>query len=464
MKFSRLLYLTPGLLTVWQRQDGHWQQECSFAASAPEEFSAWLLARKQERLHLLVDLPGEKYYQEPMPSLGRQDRRDLMARKLARHFPPGVPTLSHSIRPPGESDEQLLLGGIDEATELAPWLERLEQAGTCLSGMHTPALLTPAVLARLGHTLEIRLVISCHADHLRSSAVSGPHCLLTRRLPLFPPEDADKAIGAESARLRQQLIAQDFLTPEQELPVTVIGPIGLHERFTTRAPIASHLSYTFIPLSGKTDDTSAESIFFEALAETPPPQQFASRQQLRHERRARHGRYMLVTAIALFGMAIPTAAWLHHQANLHDQESQQLHEQRTSLELAKRKLLDSLPGNTPEVENRLRIARRHAELLTQRALPRDCYQAISNALSKLPEIELTALNWRHENHLEIVDIEGRLASASNRFDELIATLRTARGSTIEVRQPPEVSGSLTGNSSPATGRPFVLRLVRQAGS
>jgi hypothetical protein len=88
----------------------------------------------------------EDYHRDTIPYLGRNDRRQLLARKLGQRYRDTSLTLSLSLGyEEGERrNENVLYASFSNTQQFQPWLAALAQKAVRLVGVYSTALLAPA--------------------------------------------------------------------------------------------------------------------------------------------------------------------------------------------------------------------------------------------------------------------------------------------------------------------------------
>ncbi len=223
-----LLRLDSNGLDAWHLHGRTLDRSAEFGVGAEHEFAAWLARQPaRQRYRLLVDLAEEGFEVEDIPRVRGADRRALLARRLAHHFPePGLAAAASLGKLPAAPHlERVLLHGLTRPGLLAPWLAALDDAATRLDAVIPAAtllgLLAPPALRERGNFLLVSFGrngtrLSHFEDgRLRfSRLVAGPAAL----------EGADEAAWpAEVVRTRSYLAAQTGRTADAELPVVVLA-------------------------------------------------------------------------------------------------------------------------------------------------------------------------------------------------------------------------------------------------
>ncbi len=183
---SCLLRLDSNGLDAWNMHGRTLARSAEFGAGGDRDFAAWLARQPaRQRYRLLVDLAEEGFEIEDIPRVRGADRRALLARRLAHHFPdPSLATASSLGRAPASPHlERVLLHGLTRPGLLAPWLAALCSAAARLEAVIPAAALlgwlAPPALRERGSFLLVNFGRSgtrlSHFDcaRLRFSRLAG---------------------------------------------------------------------------------------------------------------------------------------------------------------------------------------------------------------------------------------------------------------------------------------------------
>ncbi len=140
----------------------------------PAALVAALAAAGSPPVALLVDVLDEEHQRTTLPRVGRLDRGPLLARRLARAFPRTTLRTAQVLPGPATGDQELVLSGLTRPEPVQALLAALESARIPVAGVYSPALLTPALLRRLGITAGAVLLVTRQSDDsLRHTLVRG---------------------------------------------------------------------------------------------------------------------------------------------------------------------------------------------------------------------------------------------------------------------------------------------------
>ena len=126
------------------------------------EFARYLERFPDDVTHVVADVVEEEFREETVPHVLAWERRALLRTRAARAFP-GARYL-HAARlgrePDGRRDDRVRFSAITRPETLALWLAPMEERGVPLAGIHSPAMLTAAMLKAAGAVGEHVLVVS----------------------------------------------------------------------------------------------------------------------------------------------------------------------------------------------------------------------------------------------------------------------------------------------------------------
>jgi hypothetical protein len=121
-------------IEAWHSARNGIERAAAFSAADPEaatRLRGWL-ANTRSRCIPVADLADERHLIERLPRVSRADRRLLIDRRLAQHFP-DTPITHAGPQPSAPEDgllEPMLLAALTRPAHLAPWLEILGEAGS----------------------------------------------------------------------------------------------------------------------------------------------------------------------------------------------------------------------------------------------------------------------------------------------------------------------------------------------
>ena len=376
------------------------------------EFARYLERCPDDVTHVVADVVEEEFREETVPRVLPWERRALLRTRAARTFP-GAHYV-HSTRlgrePGGRRDDRVLLSAITRPETLAPWLAPMAERGTPLAGIHSPAMLTAAMLKAIGAVGEHVLVVSMQSGGgLRQTCCRGG-TLRFSRLAAVPEPAAgghQSHVLAEIERTRRYLGTLRPDPSDGRLDVHVLShgePLEALRRELARdaggdgrprcdlvdlAAVARRLG-----MRRWGGEASADRLFVHLLASRPVRNHYATPGQTRRHSVLRIRLALkaasagLVAGTCLFGGAVAlegAAASGHARAlALHAAlYERRYHAAQTALPPAPAK-----PGELERVVSAVNtLRRRHAD-------PVDVLAQLSDTLQDFPRVRIEGLSWR----------------------------------------------------------------------
>jgi len=297
MPKKRLLYLTANRLTAHSLSRRRLAVDAAFERSDQgiAAFGAYL-ARSRNIYYLVVDVVEEDYHQDTIPYLGRKDRRQVLARKLAQRYRDTSLALSLSLGfDQGERrNEKVLYASFSNTQQFQPWLAALEQNHIRLAGIYSTALLAPALIKGAGLKAPRCLLVSVQQTGLRQSYVEDGKIRFSRigRVNLEDAARVAATCAIESARLQQYLVTMRLL-PAANTPidVMVLAAGQYHAALAEACRSTEVLHYHVVNadtqcrtagLNEYPPDAPCDALFLQAAASATPAEQFAQDQQRHH--------------------------------------------------------------------------------------------------------------------------------------------------------------------------------------
>ena len=406
---KRLLYLTASRLTAYSLSRHKLVADAVFERSDQgiAAFSTYL-AGSRNLYYLVVDVVEEDYHQDTIPYLGRKDRRQVLARKLAQRYRDTSLTLSLSLGyDKGERrNEKVLYASFSNTQQFQPWLAALEQSEARLAGVYSTALLAPSLLKGAGLKSPRCLLVSVQQTGLRQSYVEGGKIRFSRigQLNLGDAAGVAAACAGESARLQQYLVTMRLL-PEAHTPidVMVLAAGQYHAALTGACRDTEVLKFHVVNadiqcrtagLKTFPADAPCDALFLHAAASATPKEQFAQDQH-RHHYQLWQGGMGLYAA----GMVVLGAGLLYAGVQLIDVyglseriRSDQTQFNAVSAEYAR--VTATFPATPTSTENLKTGVRQYRMLESQTATPAYLFGEISKTLAGFPQVELESIDWR----------------------------------------------------------------------
>ena len=376
------------------------------------QFARYLERFPDDITYVIADVVEEEFREETIPHVFGRDRRALLRAKVARVFPDT--RCFHSMRlgrePGGRRDDRVLLSAITRPEVLAPWLGPMARHGVPLAGIHSPAMLTGAMLKAIGAEGEIVLVVSLQfGGGLRQTCFRRGKLHFSRLAAMPDPAAGgyESLILTEVERTRRYLSSLRTRADEERLEVHVLShgrPLdGLRRELARDAgnPIrAECIPVDLAEVASKLDmrrwggESTADRLFVHLLARRPPPNHYATPDQTRGFAMLRARMYLKVASAGLVAgsclvgavIALEGAAASGHARSLALQTM--LYEARYRDAQA---LLPPAPSEPAELE---RVVSAANTLRGRRADPTDLLALISGAMADFPRVRIERLSWQ----------------------------------------------------------------------
>ncbi|WP_410499435.1 hypothetical protein [Chitinibacter sp. S2-10] len=187
------------------------------------DLSHFVAQLRNSCFYLLTDLVDEELQIETIPRLARKDRLTLQARKLAQRF---VDTPYRQAQSLTGADDCLQLSALNNPAVILQIVDILLAERAPLLGIYSVALITQAMVARLGSGAPHLLLMSCsEAGFLRQSYFTS-HGLRFTRLASFhytqPLVLQAQDIASEVRRARQYLATLRLIGHDEMLTVVCL--------------------------------------------------------------------------------------------------------------------------------------------------------------------------------------------------------------------------------------------------
>ena len=388
------------------------------------KFARYLERFPDDVTHVVADVVEEEFREETVPHVLAWERRALLRTRAARAFP-GARYL-HAARlgrePDGRRDDRVRFSAITRSETLALWLAPMEERGVPLAGIHSPAMLTAAMLEAVGAVGDHVLVVSLQSGGgLRQTCFRRGKLRFSRLAALPRPmgDGHESRVLAEIERTRRYLGSLRSRASGDRLDVHVLShgePLEALRRELARdagrnvgdggggsgggdAPVRCDVVDLAtvarrLGLRRWGGETTADRLFVHLLASRPPRNHYATSDQIRRHSVLRIGLVLKAASAAiaagacLFGGAVALeGATAHGHARalaLHAA----LYERRYR---AAQAALPPAPAEPAELEG---VVSAVNALRRRRADPVDVLARLGDALEDFPRVRIEGLSWR----------------------------------------------------------------------
>jgi hypothetical protein len=398
---------------------------------------------------LVADTVDEDYRCEVMPHVQGHARDELLARKLKQVFRNTRFTGAwrQARETTGRRDDRYLLAALPDAEWLTPWLSVLHRERVPLAGITPLAMAYQHLLEKLreqsAHTL-----LACRLNN--GLRLSYYHNGLLRFSRLIGGESATQLPGNaadEIAKTQLYLSGQRILPREARLHVLLLDPSGQLD--SAQAPLNADPAFStrLIDMSNLARALRIPDAFLAATPEVAPLAAIAGEalklnlappELLQHhtEFRWRRGLHAAAGLVALLGLGLTAAFWLH--AKDLDDQARQLAQQNQQVDARYQTIAHSFPveAAAPEqLAQTVALARRldhgQPDVATLLAV-------IGQPLLSTPDIALESLGWTDESltpgggvRIELgaglTPFDGNYRAAMQRIEAFMRTLQAMPG-------------------------------------
>jgi hypothetical protein len=424
-----ILLATPRQIGVLDWRPGHMHWLGEFAASAAGLAAFRTVVAKHSRLPVLlvVDTVDEDYRSEILPHVQGHARSELLTRKLKQVFRNARFTGAwRQVRETtGRRDDRYLLAALTDAEWLTPWISVLHRERVPLCGIAPLALACQHLLTRMKLQEPHTLLAYRLNNRLRLSYYHNGLLRFSRLISSDTPTQLPGNAADEIAKTQLYLTGQRILPREARLNVLLLDPSGQLDSAQAQLNADPAFSTRLIDMTTLGRALRIPDSFLAATPEVAPlaaiagePLQLnlAPPELLQHHTEFlwRRGLHAIAGAIALLGLGITAAYWLHAQ-ELNDQ-AHQMAQQQQQLDARYQTIARTFPvqAATPEqLAQTVLLARQ----LTDR--PTDATKllaAVGQALNVSPDITLESLDWSADTLSSASGVSIKLDASLNPFD------------------------------------------------
>lgn len=449
--FDRRLVLlaTPRQISVldWRPGNMHWLGEFDATGDGLLGFRETVVRHARQPVLIVADTVDEDYRSEILPHVQGRAREEMVARKLKQVFRNARFTGAwrQGRETAGRRDDRYLFASLTDADWLMPWLAVLERERAPLAGIAPLALACQHLVAALriqephvllAYRLNNRLRLSYyHSGLLRFSRLIGGDSPATA-----PANAAD-----EIAKTQLYLTGQRILPREARLHVVLIDPGGQLDGAQARLNADPAFSTRLVGLPALAQALRMPDDFLSATPAIAPlaaiagigaTLNLAPRELLqRHtEFRWRRNLHVAAGAIALAGVTLTGAIWLHAQEVL--DRASDLDAQRQQLDARYREITRTFPHDLPDPAQLAHTVALAQTLERDPAQPDMLFALLGRALQTTPDIRLDTFAWADsapdqpalrtlQIEAAVTPFDGNYRAAMLRIDALMRALRAS---------------------------------------
>ncbi len=428
MAAKRILFYDGTHLVAYLWHSGRVTHEGEFLPEPVgiEALEGYLRQHKSSLFYLLADVAEEGFQLEDIPYIQGGDRTAMLSRRLGQYFY-GTPlslALSLGRATEGRRDEKILFAALTRHEAFTPWLEALRTTEVALAGVYSVPLILSDLAPRLAGDLGDRvLFISLTRAGVRQSFFDGGKLHFSRlsQLATRGLDEVAIACANEAGKIHQYLVGQRLVPRGTTLRTIVLAHPDQMPALRIHCRDTAELAFEFIDLDEaarreglKTPlaDRRSEALFIHRLAARPPAKQFAPAA-------ARRFYYLWLARFTLTSVAwVALAGCLLFAAKtgLQLQDTRQ-HIDSINAQIATdtqryEAILNGLPKVAITPENLRALMARYDEVAKRTTLLDPMLAHLGAALTELPRIELTRLDWTLSDRLDTGEKVGAGATAT----------------------------------------------------
>jgi len=442
-----ILLATPRQIGVldWRPGHMHWLGEFSASEAGLAAFRQVLLNHAQLPVLLVADTVDEDYRSEILPHVQGHARSELLARKLKQVFRNARFTGAwrQARETTGRRDDRYLLASLTDADWLTPWISVLHRERVPLYGITPLALACQHLLSKLRPQAPHTLLAFRLNNRLRLSYYHNGHLRFSRLISTDTPTQLPGNAADEIAKTQLYLAGQRILPREARLHVLLLDPSGQLDSAQAQLNTDPAFSTRLIDLQSLGRALHIPDAFLAATPEIAPLAAIAGETvqlnlappellQRHTEFLWRRGLHAIAGTIALVGLGITAAYWLHAQ-DLIDQ-TLQMAQQQQQLDARYQAIAQTFPVQAATPEQLAQTVSLARHLVSQPADTAALLAAVSQALSAEPDIHLESLAWRDgapptadgmpiKLDAALTSFDGNYRAAMQRIERLMETLR-----------------------------------------
>ena len=402
----RLLYLTQHQVSAYRWHKGTFSPEGDFAVeNAADHFTQYLEEHAHSLFTMVVNLGEEGFQSDVIPFLQSKDRNTVIARRLSQNFQgtPLATAVSHGYEAGSRKNERLLLTALTNISQVSPWLNALQTAGTRLQGIYSLPLLSESLIKRLGIKIPRGFLVSVQDNTIRQSFFKDGHLRFSRVAPIAGSSINDLALGiaSEANRFQQYLRSQRLAAPGDTLEAHILAhPQTLSAlqsaRFDKGITLTLHdLTEASKKLGIKTApaDNRSQSLFMATSVLAPPNQQFATPAYRQPYRLWQIGNAVRAIGALSFAACLLFAVKLMTDTQRANADATQRTREAESMEQNYQRALGSLPPIPMSNDVLRQLVDRVQQLQKKVDSPNRALVHLSSTLEANPQVELTSLEW-----------------------------------------------------------------------
>ncbi len=431
----------------WRPGNMHWLGEFDATGDGLLAFREVVERHARQPALVVADTVDEDYRSEILPHVQGRAREEMVARKLRQVFRNARFTGAwrQGRETTGRRDDRYLFAALTDADWLTPWLAVLEHERAPLAGVAPLALACQHLVTALRIQDPHVLLAYRLNNRLRLSYYHSGLLRFSRRIGGDAPAAAPSNAADEIAKTQLYLTGQRILPREARLHVVLIDPAGQLDSAQARLNADPAFSTRLVGLPALAQALRMPSDFLAATPAIAPLAAIAGAGAslnlaphellLRHtEFRWRRNLHVAAGAVALAGVTLTGAIWLHAQGVL--DQAGNLDMQRQQLDARYREIARTFPQDLPDPAQLARTVALAQTLKSPPVQPETLFALLSRALQETPGIQLDAFAWTDGGPIQhdartlrieaaVAPFDGNYRAAMLHIDAFMRALRAA---------------------------------------
>lgn len=406
---KQLLYLTNDQLTAYSWAWGSLSPGHVFPNDETgwEAFSHHLAGSKNTPTYLLADLIEEDFQRETLPHVRGAAKKNLLKRHLGQLYrdTPYRQATPQGREEQGRKDDIMLLSALTNVGLLKPWLDAILKQKSPLTGIYSPALLSAALIKKLGLTGNNLLLVTHQSSGLRQSFFQGAALKFSRLTPLadHSPDTVADTTARETANTQQFLVGARLLPRGITLDAVILAGGESLQQLQSACRDTPALAHRFFDLTdaaarlGLKKPASVslcDPLFLFLLGHAPPSSRYAQAEQTRNFRLRQARLVFYILSAGIGAGALLSAGSNSLEALQHYRQSQHIADETRVAQSQYQAIMLSLPHTAVSPQN-MKAAVNIEQMISRNApAPAELLGIVSRALDALPQIRIDQLNWQ----------------------------------------------------------------------
>lgn len=404
-----LLYLTNDQLTAYRWEKGSHSAGRSFPNDETgwEDFSRHLAGSQNTPTYLLADLIEEDFQRDSLPHVLGRSRRALVQRRLGQLYrdTPYRQAIQQGREEQGRKDDRMLFSALTNVELLKPWLDAILKQKAPLAGIYSPALLSAALIKKLGLASDNLLLVTHQSSGLRQSFFQRSALKFSRLTHLADhnPDTVADTTARETANTRQFLASAHLLPRGATLDAVILAHGEGLQRLQSACRDTPAMAHRFLDLAdaasllGLKNPASVslcDPLFLSLLGHAIPASHYAQAEQIRCFRLWQARLVLYILSAGVVAGALLSAGSNSLEVLQHYRQSRQMDAETRLAQSQYQAIVRSLPHTAISPQN-MKTAVNIEQMISRNApAPAQLLGIVSRALDALPQIRVDQLHWQ----------------------------------------------------------------------